>query len=47
MAKIIKEFGKQDCLVKVSKDTRSKLKLKAIKQGLTLKAFLQKVAYEK
>ena len=42
-----KKINPNDCLVKVSKETRAKLKFKAIQKGLTLKAFLQKVAYEK
>lgn len=37
----------EDTNIHVSRDTRAKLKLKAIKVGLTLKDYLEKIANEK
>jgi hypothetical protein len=44
---IKKDVWKDNVLVFVSRDTRAKLKLKAILKGLTLKEYLEKIANEK
>jgi hypothetical protein len=42
-----KKRWEEDTLILVSRDTRAKLKLKAILKGLTLKEYLKKIADEK
>jgi hypothetical protein len=42
-----KDRWEEDTLILVSRDTRAKLKLKAILKGLTLKEYLEKLANEK
>jgi hypothetical protein len=37
----------KDTMILVSREVRAKLKVKAILQGLTLKDYLKKIAYEK
>ena len=46
MNKLKKDRWAEDTLILVSRDTRAKLKLKAILKGLTLKEYLAKIANE-
>jgi hypothetical protein len=41
-----KDRWNEDTMILVSRETRAKLKLKAIKNGLTLKSYLEKFANE-